>query len=69
MKSYLEAPMSKDLKHVSKVILQDNQKTLQKVKKEFDKVVADKDEEICRLEDHSQILIAQIKKVEGEKWQ
>jgi hypothetical protein len=58
---------SEDLKDISKIILQDNQKIVQKVQKEFDKVVADKDEEISLLKNHSQNLIAQIKKLKGEK--
>jgi hypothetical protein len=53
---------SEDLKDISKIILQDNQKTVQKVQKEFDKVITDKNEEISRLKDHSKKLLAQIKK-------
>jgi hypothetical protein len=34
----------KDLKDISKIILHDNQKIIQKVQKYFDKVVVDKDE-------------------------
>jgi hypothetical protein len=48
-----------------KVILQDSQKSIQKLQdhqKEFDKVVIDKDEEISHLKEHSQKLLAQIKK-------
>jgi hypothetical protein len=37
------------------------------VQKEFDKVIADKDEEISHLKNHSQNLIAHIKKLKGEK--
>jgi hypothetical protein len=40
------------------VILRDNQKSIQNMQKEFDKVVADKDEEIYHLKNHSQSLIA-----------
>jgi hypothetical protein len=43
------APSSKDLKDISKEILQGNQRSTQKMKKEFDRVVADKDKEIYRL--------------------
>jgi hypothetical protein len=48
---------SKDLKDISKVILQDNQK-FKKMQKEFDKVIIDKNEEISCLKNHSQNLIA-----------
>jgi hypothetical protein len=61
------APSSKDLKDISKEILQGNQRSTQKMKKEFDRVVADKDKEIYRLKNHSQSLIAQIKKLKNEK--
>jgi hypothetical protein len=58
---------TEDLKNISKIILQDNQKIVQKVQKEFDKVIVDKDEEISCLKNHSQNLIAQIKKLKGKK--
>ena len=53
MKSCLEAPSLEDLKDISKIILQDNQKIVQKMQKYFDKVVAVKGEEIYRLKNHS----------------
>jgi hypothetical protein len=37
---------AEDLKDISKVIFQDNQKLIQKMQKEFDKVVANKGKEI-----------------------
>jgi hypothetical protein len=37
---------SEDLKDISKIILQDSQKTIQKMQKEFDKVIIDTNEEI-----------------------
>jgi molybdenum-dependent DNA-binding transcriptional regulator ModE len=36
------------------------------VQKEFDKVIADKNEEISRLKDHSQKLLAQINKAKKQ---
>jgi len=44
---------SEDLKDISNIILQDNQKIVQKMQKYFDKVVAVKGEEIYRLKNHS----------------
>jgi hypothetical protein len=40
---------------------------VKKRQKEFDKVVANKEEEICHLKNHNQSLIAQIKKLKNEK--
>ena len=37
------------------------------MQKEFDKVITDKNEEVSLLRNHSQNLIAQIKKFKGEK--
>ena len=45
------------------MISQGNQKSEQKKKKEVEKFVASKDEEITRLKNHSQDLITQIKKL------
>ena len=41
--------------------MQDNQKSIQKLQKEFDKVVDDKDEDISHLKYHSKKLLTQIK--------
>ena len=46
----------------------DNQKSKQNKKKEVEKIVASKDEEITRLKNHSQDLIAHIKKLKREKY-
>jgi hypothetical protein len=62
MKLDFEAPSLVDFKDISKVILQDNQTSIQRMRKEFDKVVADKDKEISCLKEHRQELLAQIKK-------
>jgi hypothetical protein len=40
---------------------------MQNMQKEIDKIITDKNEEISRLKNHSQNLIAQIKKLKGEK--
>jgi hypothetical protein len=40
---------------------------MQNMQKEIDKIITDKNEEISRLKNQSQNLIAQIKKLKGEK--
>ena len=67
MKSNLESTTSEDFKDISKMISQGNQKSEQKKQKEVQKIVASKDEEITSLKNHSQDLIAQIKKLKREK--
>jgi hypothetical protein len=67
MKSNSIIPSSKDFKDISKVILQENQKSISKMQKEFDEVITDKNEEISRLKDHSQKLLAQVKKSKATK--
>ena len=67
MKSDIEAPTSEDFMDISKMISQGNPKLEQKKQKEVEKIVASKDEEITRLKNHSQDLIAQIKKLKKEK--
>jgi hypothetical protein len=67
MTSHSKAPSSEDFKNISKMINQDDQMTVQKKQEEFDKVVANKEEEICRLKNHNQSLVAQIKKLKNEK--
>ena len=49
------------------MISQGNQKSEQKKQKEVEKIVASKNEEITRLKNHSQDLIAQIKKLKRVK--
>jgi hypothetical protein len=58
MKSNSIAPSSKSFKCVSKVILQDNQNSIEKTQKEFDKVVVDKDKEISCLKNHNQSVMS-----------
>jgi chromosome segregation ATPase len=60
-------PSSKDFKDISKVILQENQKSISKVQKEFDEIITDKNEEISRLKNHSKKLLTQIKKLNDRK--
>jgi hypothetical protein len=70
MKSISEAPSSEDLKDISEVILQDNQKSIQKLQdrqKECDKIIIEKDEEISRLRNHNQKLLAKIMKSKEKK--
>ena len=57
---------SEDLKNISKIIIEDSQKSITKMQKEFDKVAVDKEEEIFRLRDHSHKLFLQIKKVKDK---
>jgi prefoldin subunit 5 len=40
---------------------------MQNIQKEIDKIITDKNEEISHLKNHIQNLIAQIKKLKGEK--
>ena len=65
MKSDSVVPSLENLKDVSRVILLDNQKLIQKMQKKVDKVVADKVEEISRLKNHSRSLTPKIKKLKS----
>jgi hypothetical protein len=70
MKSISEAPSSEDLKDISEVILQDNQKSIQKLQdrqKECDKIIIEKDEEISHLRNYNQKLLAKIMKFKEKK--
>ena len=64
MKSESEAASSEDFKEISKVMSQGNEKSIQTIHKDFDKVVVGKEEEISRLGDHNQKL--QIKKAKDK---
>ena len=66
MKSESEVASSEDLREISKVMSQGNEKSTQTIKKEFDKVIADKEEEISRLRYHNQKLLLQIKKAKDK---
>jgi hypothetical protein len=70
MKSISEAPSSEDLKDISEAIFQNNQKSIQKLQdrqKECDKIIIEKDEEISRLRNHNQKLLAKIMKSKEKK--
>jgi predicted RNase H-like nuclease (RuvC/YqgF family) len=67
MKSDSIVPSSKDLKDISKVILQENRWSVSKIQKEYDGVIADKNEEISHLKEHSKKLLNQIKKSKDTK--
>jgi hypothetical protein len=70
MKSVSEAPSSEDMKDISEVILQDNQKSIQKLQdgqKECDKIIIEKDKEISHLRNHNQKLLAKIMKSKDQK--
>ena len=56
-----------DYKDISKVLSQENQKSLQNMQKEIDRVITDKEEEIYHLRDHSKKLLVQIKKTKDKK--
>ena len=56
IKSLLE-----DLKDISDLIFQDNEKTISKKQKEFEEVICSKDEEISHLKDHQEKLLEQLK--------
>jgi hypothetical protein len=70
MKSISEAPSSKELKEISEMILQYNQKSIQKLQdrqKECDNIIIEKDEEISYLRNHNQKLLAKIMKSKEKK--
>jgi hypothetical protein len=58
---------SKDLDRISKMLLSDKQQSILEIQKECDKIIIDKDAEICRLKNHNQSLVTQIKKLKNEK--
>ena len=62
-----KAPSLEDFKHISKVISLENQKSIQKMQKDFDKVITDKNEGISRLKDHNKKLLMYIKKSKDRK--
>jgi hypothetical protein len=70
MKSISEAPSSEDLRDISKVILPNNHKSIQKLQdrqEECDKIIIEKGEEISRLRNHNQKLLAKIMKSKEKK--
>jgi hypothetical protein len=67
MRSKSITPSSKDFKDISKVILLDNQNSISKIKKEYDEVIADKNQEISHLKNYREKLLTQIKKSRDTK--
>jgi len=47
-----------DIKDISKIIIQETRKSIQNMQKEVDKTITNKNEEISRLKDHSEKLLA-----------
>ena len=68
MKLESEVTSSKDFKEISKMLLQGNEKPIQMIHNDFNKVIAGKEEEISCLRDHNKKLLLQIKK-ENDKFQ
>ena len=62
IKTKLEVASSEDFKEISKMSSQGNEKSIQTIQNDFNKVIAGKKEEISRLGDHNQKLLLQIKK-------
>ena len=58
---------SEDLKDILKVLSQEYHKSIQKMHKEFYKVIMDKEEEISHLRDHNQKSLLQLKKVKDKE--
>jgi hypothetical protein len=50
---------SKDLDQISKMLLSDKQQSILEIQKECDKIIIDKDAEICHLKNHNQSLVTQ----------
>ena len=58
---------SKYLDQISKILLSNKQQSILEIQKECDKIVIDKDAEICHLKAHNQSLLTQIKKIKSDK--
>jgi hypothetical protein len=67
MRSKSITPSSKYFKDILKVILPDNQSSISKMQKEYDEVIADKNQKISRLKNHSEKLLTQISKSRDTK--
>ena len=68
MKTKSEVASSEEFKEISKMLSQGNEKSIQMIHNDFNKVIAGKEEEISRLRDHNQKLLLQIKN-EKDKFQ
>jgi hypothetical protein len=67
MRSKSIIPSSKDFKDISKVILQENQKSISRRQKEFDEVITDKNDGNFHVKDHNKRLPTQRKKSKDKK--
>jgi hypothetical protein len=65
--SELDFVIPEDFNDISEVILQENKKAMQRMQKEFDEVIKDKNKEIYRLKEHSQKILTRIKKSKVRK--
>lgn len=61
-----KGPSLEDFKNISKMILQDNEKSVHEVQRESKTTIADRDKEISRLK-HSQKFLVQINKLGNKK--
>ena len=66
MKLELEVASSEDFREISKVMSQGDGKSIQTIHKDFDKIIASKEEKVSRLRDHNQKLLLQIKKAKDK---
>ena len=57
MKTKSEGASCKDFKEISKMLSQGNEKSIQMIHNDFNKVIACKEEEISRLRNHNQKLL------------
>ena len=53
MKTKSEGASCKDFKEISKMLLQGNEKSIQMIHNNFNKVIAGKEEEISHIRDHN----------------
>ena len=68
MKTKSEVASFEDFKEISKMLSQGTEKSIQTIQNDFNKVIADKKEEISHLRDHNHKLLLQINK-EKDKFQ
>ena len=62
MKTESEVTSPEDFKEISKMLSEGNEKSIQTIQNDFNKVIAGKKEEISSLRDNNQKLLLQIKK-------
>jgi SMC interacting uncharacterized protein involved in chromosome segregation len=67
MRSKSIIPSSKDFKDILKAIHQENQKSISRMQKYFDRDIMDKNKEISCLKEHRQKLLTQVKKSKTTK--